>query len=158
MTKRTSLTENVIGQTYLLFHSRFIRYTSRFALCPPGQYAQRKAIPRWNLIKTIKLWKETSAEPPRSPGEKERKDKKREKVHETGSPDKIFFSYVYFRSIPSKTSHPFLCLSSALFLSLRLPFCFGILSVLWYTVFRKSLPTIITQQNSLKLINCLLKA
>lgn len=66
------------GRTYLLFHSRFIRYTSRFALCPPGRYAQRKAIPRRNLIKTIKLWKETSAEPLRSPGEKERKDKKRE--------------------------------------------------------------------------------
>lgn len=78
MTKRTFLTENVMGRTYLLFHSRFIRYTSRFALCPPGRYAQRKAIPRRNLIKTIKLWKETSAEPSRSPGEKERKDKKRE--------------------------------------------------------------------------------
>lgn len=78
MTKRTFLTENVMGRTYLLFHSRFIRYTSRFALCPPGRYAQRKAIPRRNLIKTIKLWKETSAEPLRSPGEKERKDKKRE--------------------------------------------------------------------------------
>lgn len=74
----TFLTENVMGRTYLLFHSRFIRYTSRFALCPPGRYAQRKAIPRRNLIKTIKLWKETSAEPSRSPGEKERKDKKRE--------------------------------------------------------------------------------
>lgn len=61
----------------MLFHSRFIRYTSRFALCPAGRYAQRKAILRRNLIKTIKLWKETSAEPSRSPGEKERKDKKR---------------------------------------------------------------------------------
>jgi len=76
-TTRATFLVNVIGRTYLLFHSRFIRYTSRFALCPPGRYAQRKAIPRRNLIKTIKLWKETSAEPSRSPGEKE-KDKKRE--------------------------------------------------------------------------------
>lgn len=78
MTKCTFLMENVMERTYLLFHSRFIRYTSRFALCPPGRYAQRKAIPRRNLIKTIKLWKETSAEPSRSSEEKERKDKKRE--------------------------------------------------------------------------------
>lgn len=70
--------------------------------------------------------------------------KEGEQVHETGSPDKIFFSYVYFRSIPSKPSHPFLYPSLALFLSLRLPFRFGSLSVFQYTVFRKSLPSVIT--------------
>lgn len=51
-----------LERSHLLFHSRFIPYTSQFALCPPGQCAQRKAIPRRNLIKTIKLWKEATAE------------------------------------------------------------------------------------------------
>lgn len=62
--------------SHLLFHSRFIPYTSQFALCPPGQRAQRKAILRRNLIKTIKLWKETTAEPVRSRRRKERKEEK----------------------------------------------------------------------------------
>jgi len=48
--------------------------------------------------------------------------KEGEQVHETGSPDKIFFSYVYFRSIPSKPSHHFLYLSLALFYLSVYPF------------------------------------
>lgn len=159
MTKRTFLTENVMGRTYLLFHSRFIRYTSRFALCPPGRYAQRKAIPRRNLIKTIKLWKETSAEPSRSPGEKETKDKKRENKS-TRLEARIRFSSptFIFARFPLNPPYPFLYSSLALFLSLRLPLRFGTLSILRHTVFRESLLTVITQRNPLKFINRRLEA
>jgi len=148
-TTRATFSKNVTGRTYLLFHSRFIRYTSRFALCPPGRYAQRKAIPRRNLIKTIKLWKETSAEPSRSPGEKE-KDKKRENKSTRlearirfSSPTFIFARFPPKPPFPSPPSRlllrllllllllpsAVLCPPSVLFPSRRLPFRADALSV-----------------------------
>lgn len=119
------LTANVTGRTHLLFHSRFIRYTSRFALCPAGRYAQRKAIPRRNLIKTIKLWKETSAEPSRSPGEKERKDKKRGN-ESTRLEARIRFSsptFIFARFPLNSPVHPLPSFPPSISRSVSLPLC-----------------------------------
>lgn len=74
--------------------AKFIRRTSQFALCL-DQCAQRKVIPRRNLIKTMKLWKESTAELWVWGREKERQ-KERESQREKDAQSWIRFSSLVF--------------------------------------------------------------